>query len=572
MKVVALTLKYVFLAVLLSISTKLVLAESYQFTIDYDLNYVVSEDGTTSVIQKTIITNLLNDVIPTTYTFTAKSMKIYDVSAITNGKSSNVKLEEKGNDTLISVDISKYAIGQGRQNEIELKYKTKNIATQAGKIWNIYIPKIQIPETTSKYDITLTIPASFGSKIYLSPTPTNEKTSDKTITYYLNKESFKSSGVTGAFGEYQPINFKLKYQLKNSFIIPLFKEIALPPDIAKAQEISYQSINPKPYKIKVDGDGNTIATYILSPLGKLEIEIIGTAKIFGKQIDADYGKDFSNLPKDLINKYTKAEKYWEVNSPYVQKLTIQLKDEKLNVIENAQKIYDFITSNLTYNYDASDTSLVERKGAEVVLSQKGSWTCMEFTDLFIATARAMGIPAREINGYALVGSESDKPLSISFKGGDLLHSWAEFYDPYYGWIQIDPTWGTTSGIDYFTKLDTGHLTFVVKGINSSYPFSAGTYRYSDNKDGKLIDVAYSQSISEDVFTPKVQVKKVFNWNVFKLIRGQKKYKVTNVGFVFIYNLNGKTLPPEVSKNFYLDKNLKEITFENLGGSKFSISL
>lgn len=566
MKFISLTLKCIFLSLLLSVYTKLVFAESYQFTIDYNVSYIVSEDGVTNVDQKATITNLLNDVIPTTYTFTAKSMKIYDVSAVTNGKSSEVKLEEKNDDTLVSVNIKEYAIGQGRQNEIELKYKTQSIPSQSGKIWNIYIPKIQISETTSKYDIKLTIPASFGAKIYLSPTPTSEKSAGKTITYFFNKEAFKSTGITAAFGEYQPVNFKLKYQLKNSFIIPLFKEIALPPDIKNVQGISYQSINPKPYKIKVDKDGNAIATYILSPLGKLEIEVIGTAKLFGKQIDSDYGRNFTEIPKDLIKKYTKAEKYWEVNSPYVQKLASQLKDEKLNVIKNAQKIYDFITNNLTYDYTASESGLIERKGAEVVLTQKGSWTCMEFTDLFIATARAMGIPAREMNGYAFVGNETNKPLSISFKGGDLLHSWAEFYDPYYGWIQIDPTWGTTSGIDYFTKLDTGHLTFVVKGINSSYPFSAGTYRFPDNKDGKLIDVAFSQSITEDNFKPKIEAKKVFNWNIIRAIVGQKKYKVTNIGNVFIYNLNGQTLAPGTSKNLYLDRNSKAITYENLGGA------
>lgn len=572
MKFISLTLKCIFLSLLLSIYTKLVFAESYQFTIDYNVSYIVSKDGVTNVDQKATITNLLNDVIPTTYTFTAKSMKIYDVSAITNGKSSEVKLEEKGDDTLISVNIREYAIGQGRQNEIELKYKTQSISSQTGKIWNIYIPKIQIPETTSKYDIKLTIPASFGAKIYLSPTPTNEKSADAAITYYFNKETFKSTGITAAFGEYQPVNFKLKYQLKNSFIIPLFKEIALPPDIKNVQGISYQSINPKPYKIKVDKDGNAIATYILSPLGKLEIEVIGTAKLFGKQIDPDYGRNFTEITKDLIKKYTKAEKYWEVNSPYVQKLALQLKDEKLNVIKNAQKIYDFITNNLTYDYTASESGLVERKGAEAVLAQKGSWTCMEFTDLFIATARAMRIPAREMNGYAFVGNETNKPLSISFKGGDLLHSWAEFYDPYYGWIQIDPTWGTTSGIDYFTKLDTGHLTFVVKGVNSSYPFSAGTYRFTDNKDGKLIDAAFSQSISEDSFKPKIEAKKVFNWNIIKLIVDQKRYKITNVGNVFIYNLDGQTLAPGTSKNFYLQRNSKVITYEDLGGNKLIYSL
>ncbi|MFZ2664506.1 MAG: transglutaminase-like domain-containing protein [Patescibacteria group bacterium] len=541
-----------------------------QFLVDYNIEYDVQETGETKVIQTSTITNLKNDVIPTTYTFVAKQLKIYDVSAETNDKSSKVETEEQDGETLISIMIDNYAIGEGRQNEIKLSYKTKGIATKTGRIWNIYIPRIQIPDTTAKYDVKLSIPVSFGSKIYLSPTPVVEKKEEISNTFYFTKEIFKTNGITAAFGEYQPLNFKLKYQIKNSFILPLVKEIALPSDINSMQSVSYKSINPKPLNIKKDKDGNVIATYIISPRKDLEIEVTGTAKLFGKQINPDFGRSFSEIPKDLVNKYTKEERYWEVNSPYVQKLAQQLKDENLNVIKNAQKIYQFITQNLTYNFNALEQGLVERKGAEAALVQKGSWTCMEFTDLFIATARAMGIPAREINGYAFTSEESSKPISINLKGGDLLHAWTEFYDPYYGWIQIDPTWGTTSGIDYFTKLDTNHFSFVVKGLSSEYPFPAGAYRFSDNE--KLIEAALSQSIVEDEFKPKIEVKKVLNLNTLNLIKGNIKLKITNIGNVFIYNLNSKTLPVKSSTTTYVKRDLKEIYFEDINGNKYSQSL
>src|SRR5690606_24493931 len=124
-----------------------------------------------------------------------------------------------------------------------------------------------------------------------------------------------------------------------------------------------------------------------------------------------------------------------------------------------------ITANFSYDYDIEKQEFVDRKGAQETLATKKARGCMEFTDLFIATARSMGIPARELNGYALSNTESTKPISINFKSGDLLHAWPEFYDPAYGWIPIDPTWGNTSGIDYFTKLDTNHFVFVIKGTN-----------------------------------------------------------------------------------------------------------
>ena len=206
-----------------------------------------------------------------------------------------------------------------------------------------------------------------------------------------------------------------------------------------------------------------------------------------------------------------------------------MKDEKLNVIQNAHKIYNYIVANYEYDFDALNNTTVQRKGAEFALTRKGKWTCMEFSDLFIALSRAMGIPAREINGYAFSNDEIDKPISVSIKGGDLLHSWIEFYDPFYGWIQVDPTWGATSGIDYFTKLDTNHFIFVKRGVNSEYPAPAGAYRFDETT--KLVSVDYADKLNESLFEPKYEIRKTLNINLFKLIKGEKRFVVSNIGGV-----------------------------------------
>src|SRR5258707_13577173 len=104
---------------------------------------------------------------------------------------------------------------------------------------------------------------------------------------------------------------------------------------------------------------------------------------------------------------------------------------------------------------------------------------MEFTDLFIAMARAAGIRAREINGYAYTENKDSEPLSLV---ADVLHSWPEYWDKYNKeWILVDPTWGnTTHGIDFFHKLDLRHFTFVIHGVNSEFPLSPGSYKLSDS--------------------------------------------------------------------------------------------
>jgi hypothetical protein len=558
---------FALLVVLVSFFSKKVRAQEEQFLIDYDLDYQISEDGKTSVTQKAVITNLQNDVIPTTYAFSANQLKIYDVIAITNGEEANTKIEGKGNENLISVVIENYAIGEGRQNTISLSYKTDDIASKSGKIWNIYIPRIQIPETTTLYNVKLSVPKLFGEKIYLSPTPVIEKDEENTKVYYFTKETFNSTGIIAAFGEYQPVNFKLKYQIKNRSILPSIKEVAFPPDIPEYQNVSFNGINPKPKKVSLDEDGNTIATYIIGPLKEMEIEVTGSARLYGKQINPDFGRDFSGLPEDLVKKYTRAQKFWEVSSPAIQEVANEIKNDELNVTKNAQKVYNFIVNNISYDFDAIEKGLTERKGAEVTITEDGKWTCMEYSDLFITLARAVGIPAREVNGYALNFDDNNNPVSINLESGDFLHSWAEFYDPFYGWVQVDPTWGTTSGIDYFTKLDTNHLAFVMKGLNSEYPYPAGTYRFSENE--RLIDVGLSQSTSDESFIPEMNFQKVINLNPIELLKGNIKVKAQNTGGVSAYEVEGKIVPPEGSTKLFISNDSNEISFEDMNGNRFS---
>lgn len=541
-----------------------------EFSIDYNLDYKIQGNGETIINHQAEITNLRNDVIPTTYTFSTQQLKIYDVTAETNGKKSGPKNETKGEDTIVSVVIVDYAIGEGRRNKINLDYKTKDIAKKSGLVWNIFIPQIQIPEKTTMYNIKISVPKSFGPKIFLSPTPVIEKTEDDSYTYYFTKESLQSSGIIATFGDLQPVNFKLKYQLKNSSILPSIKEIALPPDIKNSQNVSYKKLTPEPVKVRLDKDGNILASYILGPKKELEVDVIGTARIYGKQINPDSGKGFQEIPKEISKRYTKAQKFWEVDSPYIKELSSKIKDENINVVKNAKKIYDFIVKNIQYDFEAVEKGMVERKGAEITISQEGKWTCMEFTDLFIATARAMGIPAREINGYAFTFDDENTPISINLKGGDFLHSWAEFYDPFYGWVQIDPTWGATSGLDYFTKLDTNHLAFVIKGIDSEYPYAAGTYRFSEND--KLIETALAQSTSDDDFYPKLTSKKVFNINPIKLMKKNIRVKVTNTGLVSAYNIDGKIVPPLGNIYIYMDRSTENINYEDFSGNKYNSAI
>jgi hypothetical protein len=178
----------------------------------------------------------------------------------------------------------------------------------------------------------------------------------------------------------------------------------------------------------------------------------------------------------------------------------------------------------------------------------------------------MGIPARELNGYAIATEGNNKtPLSINLKGGDLLHAWPEFYDVEFGWVPVDPTWGNTSGIDYFTKLDTNHFVFVIKGLDSELPLPAGAYKLDGSE--KQVEVAFAQDINSEDFDPEIALYKSFDLkNIFKL-EGEVYY-LKNTGKTVIYINNNPVLPEKsVKYSFENDQptvNIKDATGKTHG--------
>jgi hypothetical protein len=539
-----------------------------QFLTEYDLEYDVRSDGETTVTQNVTITNLKSATMVTSYSHTISKMQIYGVEAYSKDRklTVNQKDDDENNSVTLTVNFADATVGEGRQNEIRIKYKSNDIATKFGEIWNITIPRTELSDSTTRYNVSLIVPKGFGSNIYVTPEPDIKDDKDGSFLYSYTKESINNQSINGSFGEYQELNFKLKYQIENPYLLSSTYEVALPPDIRGVQQVKFENIYPEPKKVFRDDDGNTLAYFRLKSNEKLEIIVTGSARISGKQINPALGGNFKDIPKDIYSKYTSENTHWETNSNVVISKSQELFDPELNVTENAKKIYDYIVNTLDYDFEVINKETIERRGAEKALSETGSNACMEFTDLFIALARSIGIPARELDGYAFTNEDSNKPLSISFSGGDLLHAWPEFYDPNLGWIQIDPTWGNTSGIDYFSKLDTNHFAFVIKGEDSDYPVPAGAYRFGEgNNNEKLVEVEFSQKKGKEAFDSVLEIKKVFNWNIIKLIQGYVKYKVTNTGNTYIYDLYNDDLAPRNSKKIYLKRDDNKIIFQNFNG-------
>lgn len=544
-------------------------AYASEFSTSYNTTYEILPSNEALVEQNIKITNQEKDVIATDYALIIRQLSISDVQVKGGDKDITLDVEQDSDKTVIKANFSEFAIGQFKSKDFTITYKTKDIAGVVGDVTNISIPKIQNLDSVDEYNIKLIVPKSVGPVIYVSPNPLSQEENDLITTFYFNKVILNNIGIDAAFGKKQLLNFKLDYILRNDSVFAKNMQIALPPYLKDRQTVAYKELKPKPYNVITDADGNQLAQYRLGPKQTLTITAVGNAEVFGKQIVPSFGGKFEDIPTKLSKAYTQEALYWEADNPKIIEIAKKLKDENKSVSENAQAVYDFVGQNLKYDFNLVRNEYIERNGALKALTTDSSWACMEFTDTFIAIARAMGIPARELNGYAYSGENANKPISIGFKSGDVLHAWPEFYDPKFGWVAIDPTWGSTSGLDYFTRLDTNHFVFVRKGLDSVYPLPAGAYKL----DGSEKQVEVEFSLNESFTTTKVKLVKYTTLliNPIRLFKKERPYFFENTGDRTI-TLNGTDLPPFAHKKIYVKQtdlaSSEDILVENSNAYKY----
>jgi len=109
-------------------------------------------------------------------------------------------------------------------------------------------------------------------------------------------------------------------------------------------------------------------------------------------------------------------------------------------IDKARKIYDYVIATMHYDHDGTGWG----HGDAIWACTAKHGNCTDFHSLFIAMARAAGIPARFEIGFPLPASAHEGAIAS-------YHCWAEFYVQGIGWVPIDASeaWKNKSKIDYF---------------------------------------------------------------------------------------------------------------------------
>ena len=319
------------------------------------------------------------------------------------------------------------------------------------------------------------------------------------------------------FGNKQYYKITTVYNLFNNQLGSQSQEIALPPD-TEYQSVLLQSIDPKPSAVNTDVDGNVLATYVLKPSSKLSVKYEGYA-VLSTESDPEYQAYMKNQFQTQKKYLLKNQEYWQF---YDDKQLM-----KKFGLTNPETIYQYILKNFEYDYKRVKTPVI-RRGAWDAIKTPESSLCTEYTDTFIAISRKAGIYSREIQGFGFSNDDKLRPLSLV---SDILHSWPEYYvESQSKWHPIDPTWQSTSGLNYYSSFDLNHIALVIHGKSSKMPKAAGTYKIERSKD--LIVLPISE-------IPQPQKIVEINHDLKRNLKANKKYTlnldIRNNGNVIIKN-------------------------------------
>ncbi len=481
--------KFLLLLLLLPLLLPTSAIASSNFSVSSDTTYTVLDTGLTHVVFSLILSNTSSAYYAESYKLHLGFDHMTNIQVTDSGGAIKPVITKSEKGYILDIPFHKKAVGVGKTQPFTLSFDTTDVAENSGKIWEINIPGIPEDNNFSNFNVHVKVPPSFGKPSYIKPLYDRDSFTDLTFT----KDELQKTGISMAFGEKQIYNFSLTYHIKNNNLFPAPSEITIPSS-TNYQDVFISAIDPQPKSIRIDDDGNWIAEYRLLPGENKEIIAKGTAELFL------YPKKEPHSEKELA-KYLVEQPHWEISAAQIKQKTKELK--------TPSAIYQYVVKTLSYDLTrVTDNKL--RLGALGSLQNPSSAVCLEFTDLFIALARANGIPARAVEGYANTKNSKERPLSLV---RDILHAWPEYYDrELQTWIMVDPTWGnTTGGVDYFSILDFNHFAFIKRGINSQLPIPAGAYKIAgfENKKDVIIQAVTVSPQKIEKTDMQIQMKKTY---------------------------------------------------------------
>ncbi len=141
---------------------------------------------------------------------------------------------------------------------------------------------------------------------------------------------------------------------------------------------------------------------------------------FRPEIDPQEVVDsWPQMPEEVYEQYTVPERFLEYPHA-LQDTAWSLIQDADDPVAEARLLFEWVRGHMTYVYPPE-----ERGALPAFLTGEGD--CGQYSNLYIALCRSVGIPARQQSGFNF------HPAHISY------HVWSEIYLPPRGWVPVDAT-------------------------------------------------------------------------------------------------------------------------------------
>lgn len=435
------------------------------------INLDISDTESEKKLQKSLDTLRVFDSLGNTLTYTLNKLE-----------SGTINVEVK---TAVEVRFN-------QRYRITVEYSSDMLYLKTGNIIDIYIPgfsKNYIFESDSNKEVItskLLVNKKYGEINFVSINAKESSDGDYNIIEYSQGDLVGETGwIQIGLKQFYEFNIKQNYYATSNlpFIFNTYK-VVIPRDIVSGkvtQKVFFTEISPTPYFIEKDIDGNLIGYFRVPSNKNGEITISGFASLdFDREFDVSKGGDISlleNLDEDFVKRSTGNSKYWESTNIEIQNVATSIKGDETDIYTIVLKTYNYVIDKIDYS-DVKRFGSNERNGALATL-RGGAAVCMEYSDLFIALLRSLGIPARASFGYGY--SALDRQSLID---GTINHQWAEVYFPNLdAWIPVDTTWGE-NGSEVIGG-DLNHFYSHVASISPEIPSSLEV-NYLGSLDSDLV--------------------------------------------------------------------------------------
>ena len=192
-----------------------------------------------------------------------------------------------------------------------------------------------------------------------------------------------------------------------------------------------------------------------------------TSEIFFPKITKKI--QFPYAVPDDIRQFAIPTEKTESDDPEIKQVANNLAAGEDDAFKLAAKIAKWVHESVEYD-ESQWVGVASAK--DVLRTRKG--VCDEFTNLFMALVRSLGMPAR----YKVGSVYTNLPAVNDFQ----YHAWAEVWFPEYGWVPFDPTFAE------YGWIDPTHITVrtsqIVEPVAVSYTWRGGTVK-ADGPDTEI---------------------------------------------------------------------------------------